>query len=488
MNNMTTRRSFLRQAAAVSVGFGGLQHAFAEGRQAITAAEPTIGYGPLKPDPDGILDLPAGFSYRVLSRTGERMDDGLFVPAKHDGMAAFPGPRGKTILVRNHECEHEPHGDGAFGPNLELRDRADVARLYDAGSGGRLPLGGTTTLVYDTRTGRLERHFLSLAGTLRNCAGGPTPWGTWITCEETTQLADTFFAKDHGYTFEVSATDAIALAEPMPLRAMGRFRHEAVAVDPETGIVYQTEDMDDGSIYRFIPNEPGKLAAGGRLQALAILDHSLCDTRNWLATTYHSPAVAVADTGSTETDRPLGPATSPRISVGTTLDVGWIELDDVEAPRDDLRYRGFDLGAARFARGEGMWFGRGAIYFACTTGGSAGLGQIWRYVPGRGEGRAGGEQSPGRLELFIEPNDGRLIENCDNLTVAPWGDLVITEDGPKEQYVVGVTPQGDIYRIGRNALNLSEFAGATFAPDGSTLFVNIQTPGLTLAIHGPWRS
>ncbi len=455
-----TRRQFLRQAGAVALGFTGLHTLFGMGCASSprTDAIP-YGFGPLRPDPEKILDLPDGFTYRILSRAGDPMDDGLFVPGRPDGMAAFEGPNGLTVLVRNHET-NVGAGDGAFGPGNRLLDRVPAEKLYDRARGEVTCLGGTTTLVFDTRTGRVERQFLSLAGTLRNCAGGPTPWNTWITCEETVQRADEHCLRDHGYNFEVPATATPALADPVPLTAMGRFNHEAVAVDPASGIVYQTEDRHDGLLYRYIPNEPGRLAAGGRLQALAVLDRPSLDTRNW--------------------DERLVPA-------GTTLEVRWIDLEDIEAPEDDLRLRGYEAGAARFARGEGMWYGRDAIYFACTNGGSARKGQIWRYVPSPDEGRPGETQRPGRLQLFVEPNDGGLIDNADNLTVAPWGDLIVCEDGSGEQFLVGITPAGEIYKFARNAVNDSEFAGATFSPDGTTLFVNIQTAGVTLAISGPWR-
>ena len=157
------------------------------------------------------------------------------------------------------------------------------------------------------------------------------------------------------------------------------------------------------------------------------------------------------------------------------------------APADDLRYQGFEKGAARFARGEGMWYGRDAIYFACTDGGRQKSGQIWRYVPSPAEGSSNERDKPGRLELFIEPNDGALVENCDNVTVTPWGDLILCENGPGEEFLVGVTPAGQFYRLARNAMDHADLAGATFAPDGSTLFVNIQGKGVTLAITGPWN-
>lgn len=272
-------------------------------------------------------------------------------------------------------------------------------------------------------------------------------------------LAGELTAKNHGYNFEVPATEDARIADPVPLKAMGRFNHEAIAVDPISGAVYETEDRHDGLIYRFLPNRNGRLAEGGRLQALAIRDQPSLDTRNWDVQT---------------------------VNIGEALEVEWIDLEDVDSPNDDLRHRGFAAGAARFARGEGMWFGNDAIYFACTNGGMAKTGQVWRYTPSPEEGTGGERQQPGRLQLFIEPNDSNLLEHCDNVTVAPWGDLILCEDGPEQQFLVGVTPEGNLYKFGQNVLSTSELAGATFSPDGSTLFFNIQSDGLTLAVTGPW--
>ena len=411
---------------------------------------PSERFGPLVADPAGILDLPAGFSYRKVSRMGDLMSDGFLVPGAPDGMAAFTGPDGYTIVVRNHEVNlgSDP-SMGPFGAANELLQRLGSEDLYDAGVAGEPCLGGTTTFVWDVGNQRLVSQHLSLVGTLRNCAGGPTPWNTWVSCEESVERISDVCAKDHGYPFEVPVTSTPQLAQPVPLTAMGRFNHEAVAVDPETYVVYQTEDTNDGLIYRYLPNEPGQLAAGGRLQALRVRDQWGLDTRNW---------------------------TETLVNPGMPLTIDWIDLDGVESPDDDLRYRGFARGAARFARGEGMWYGNGAVYFACTNGGKEKRGQIWRYVPG------------GTLELFVEPNDPGLMDNADNLTVAPWGDLIVCEDGSGEQYLVGITPTGGIYKFGRNAISESELAGVTFSPDGSTLFVNIQHNGLTLAITGPWLS
>ena len=452
------RRSFLKLSAATAFGFAGLHRALG------CACDPTLRgrnpgpYGDLIADPEGVLDLPVGFSYQIISRTGDQMDDGLLVPGAQDGMAAFRGAGGRTVLVCNHENSVGVVTQSAFGEAGELAERIDPADVYDT-SEGSFCAGGTTTLVYDTRERRLERRFLSLAGSLRNCAGGPTPWNSWITCEETTRSSGDLSELDHGYNFEVPALARPGLTAPVPLVAMGRFVHEAVAVDERSGIVYQTEDRGDGLIYRFLSKTPGKLIDGGVLQALKVVDHPSLDTSN----RFYS-----------------------RVEVGERLSVSWIDIENVESPNDDLRYQGFSRDAARFARGEGMWSGGGAIYFVCTSGGAAGKGQIWRYTPSPFEGTYREQKNPGMLELFIEPNDGCLVENADNVVVTPWGDLILAEDGPPDQFLVGVTMNGEVYKFARNALDGSEFAGPTFSPDGTAMFVNLQYSGLTLAIFGPW--
>jgi secreted PhoX family phosphatase len=254
--------------------------------------------------------------------------------------------------------------------------------------------------------------------------------------------------------FEVPSS-ARSLVRPVPLTAMGRFRREAIAVDPISQIVYQTEDDAEGLLYRFIPDAAGDLARGGKLQALALEGALGADTRNW------------TDSGASAT--PLR----------TPLPVRWIDMEEVTAPAGDLRLRGRAAGAAIFARGEGMALameaGLPAIYFACTSGGAARRGQVWRLVP---------SASGDRLELFAESTGEAHFDMVDNIVAAPWGDLIMCEDGDGDQYVRGLSPTGAVYPIARNTR--SEFCGACFSPDGSTLFVNVQEPGATYAIVGPW--
>jgi uncharacterized protein len=458
-----SRRQFLHTSAAITAGFAGLHSLFGRTANAVPATHLLHeGFGPLEADPHGLFDLPKGFSYRILSMQGNEMDDGFAVPGGPDGMAAFPGPDGLTIIVRNHELDNSQLAIGPFGSRNQDLGRIEPGLVYDAGFGKSPALGGTTTLLYDTARQRLLDQRISLAGTIRNCAGGPTPWNSWITCEETVQKANDECEKDHGYNFEVPARFKGSPVRPVPLVEMGRFNHEAIAVEEKSGIVYQTEDRQDGTLYRFIPNVPGELVRGGRLQQLVVADAPSLDTRNW----------------GRHRDVPIGQRVAVR----------WIDVENVQSPDDSLRYEGFEKGAARFARAEGMWAGSEDIYFACTSGGRERRGQIWKYTPSPAEGTAEEAQQPGMLELFVEPNNSGLIDNADNLTVTPWGDLIVCEDGPGEQFLVGITPEGGIYKFGRNAQNDSELAGACFSPDGTTMFVNVQWAGLTLAITGPWRN
>lgn len=456
------RRTFLKKTGIISTGFIGLQalitspfYSCATAVQAPSASK----YGPLLDDPLGKLKLPDGFSYKVIATKGELMTDGLLHPGAPDGMATFKGADGKVIIIRNHELM--PDGFGPFGKGNEMLANVPKEKFYDYGN-GKLPcVGGTSTLVFNEDTQEIEQSSLSLIGTIRNCAGGPTPWNSWVTCEEFVCNAEDGLEKEHGYCFEVPATDQIGLADPIPLKAMGKFNHEAICVDPRSGIVYLTEDQGDGLFYRFIPTVKEDLQQGGTLQALVIKGEPGRDTRNW-------------------------PNKGKDFPINKPIAVEWMDLENINSEKDDLRHRSFQQGAAIFARGEGIWFGDNELYFACTNGGKNESGQIFRYVPGGNEGTAKEENGSGSLELYLEPNDSKLLKSCDNLTVAPWGDLMICEDHP-HPFLVGVTTNGELYPFGENIGYKSEFAGGVFSPSGKTYFVNIQGPGLTLAIQGPWQ-
>jgi len=460
---VNNRRRFIKNSLAVSIGFWGLQSCI-NATKINTNSSVKNFYGPLLDDPNGILKLPKDFSYTIISKVGEKMSDGLFTPGKPDGMATFVNADNKVVIVRNHEISFGDTANSAFGQNNELLSKVDKSNFYDFGNGNYPGLGGTTTLLYNTATKKIEQSYMSLVGTIRNCAGGPTPWNTWLTCEEDVSIANNTIEKNHGYVFEVPSVTDGKVAAPLPIKEMGRFNHEAVAIDPNTGIVYLTEDRSDGLFYRYLPKNAKNLHKGGQLQILKFIDQDATDTRNWNS---------------------FG---KQNIETGKPYNVSWVNIDDVDAPEDDLRYRGYHTQkAAVFARGEGIWYGNKGVYFACTNGGSAKVGQIFKYEPSPNEGQNTEKDNPATITLFVEPNDSSIMNNADNLTIAPWGDVITAED-TEHPFLVGIRPNGELYKLAENIGYASEFAGVCFSPDGNTLFVNIQHAGLTIAINGPWKN
>ncbi|PCI61363.1 MAG: phosphatase [Kordiimonadales bacterium] len=388
-------------------------------------------------DPAGLCDLPKGFRYTVISKAEETMSDGYIVPDYHDGMGCFEGPNGALILVRNHEVPlYFPFDPASPAPDF----------AYDPTSSG-----GTTTIWLDDNLA-VTRHHLSLTGTIRNCSGGKTPWQTWISSEEPGSPgwgSGWQMGKRHGYNFEVDPLKPLQLAQP--LKAMGRFNHEAVAIDPASGIAYQTEDSSYGCFYRFLPTKAGHLAEGGTLQALKFVDGAINHT----------------------TKHPL--------QSGEKYLCTWVTVAEPDPEDNTVHLQAQKKGAAIFVRGEGLAVHDDGIYFSCTTGGAAGMGQIFKYVPGPGHGN-------GTIELVYEAKVRSILEKPDNITLNQWGDLIICEDNSLDtQCLVGLTPEGKIYYIAANTQ--SEWSGACFSPNGKILFANIHKgPGMTLAIQGPWEA
>lgn len=429
-------------------------------------------YGELQrmPDQNGqvILALPKDFQYVSFSRTGEAFGSGLIVPSRHDGMATFAGPGNTVRLIRNHEVSAI---SAPFG--------VPAARKYDAKGNG-----GCMTLDFDTRRKRLVRQFVSIAGTVNNCAGGWS-WrnGGWFTCEETTAGIKQGYEKPHGYTFLVPA-GADAAVDAVPLKGLGRFSHEAAVADA-SGVIYETEDAGNNSgFYRFVPNDARNPLAGGVLQMLAV-------TGNPGATLY---------TGQT---------------VGLRLPVHWVTIPvpdpALESGATSCFGQGRAAGGAAFNRLEGLFRGEDgrSMYFVSTSGGTArgpdgdGFGQLWHYIPGDDFTAAD------ELVLVFESSSGKVLESPDNICVTPNGGLLFCEDdavggqGASDTHplapgvdainrLIGLGPKGEPFEFALNVASDSEFAGAGFSPDGEVLFVNIQGEdalgtGMTLAIWGPWE-
>ena len=422
-------------------------------------------FGKLKNDPNKILDLPEGFEYSIISEQGRIMNDGLKTPAQADGMAAFKGSNGNINLVINHENHPASFKNSAFGTNNEYLEKIDFELIYDQGNGITPGTGGTTTVEYDPLTRQTKSQHLSLMGTEYNCAGGPTPWGSWLSCEECFSSPGTTFERNtvvtrekrHGYIFEVNPSDKNT-TKPIPLKEMGRFEHEAAAIDPISGAIYLTEDKHRSLFYRFIPNTRDQLSLGGRLQALSIIKKKSFDTRNW-------NSMAIQENEWHETK--------------------WIDLENVDSDKNDLRLRGFELGAARFARGEGICYAENSIFLTATIGGTERMGQVFEYRINR-EFSKNAQGVAGHIKLLAESNTESTLQHADNIIMSPWGDLIICEDSNNYCGLVGISPSGKQYIFADNTYTDSELCGVCFSPDGQLMFVNIQNSGLTLAINGPW--
>lgn len=448
-----TRRRLLRTAALGTLAAGGLALAYGPLRrwwrlacldQAVAGG---LGYGPLKRDPAGLLDLPEGFSYRIILEQGQPMSDGGRVPGSPDGTGVFLMADGSYRLVRNHELESHQHGRAPYGGGWRPPEKA----FFDPGA-----LGGTITTVLD-RDLRVQKSFVSLAGTVRNCAGCATPWGSWLSCEESVKSpADgTNYQRVHGYVFEVPAA-ADGPADPVPLKAMGRFLHEGAAVDPGSGVVYQTEDRGDGCIYKFRPQAPGELSRG-RLFALRVRDRPGLNTGN--------------------------PAGGAAIAVGKPLPADWVELREPDSQDDTLRLQAKALGAATFVRGEGMaWRGK-SVVFTATSGGAAGLGQLWEFAPDA--------QSPtgaGSLTLLAEAAEQCEFNKPDNLAVQPGGELIFAEDNRAYTRLIGLSADGRPYPFAYFRQDTSEeLSGLAFSPDNRFMLASLYDLGLTLLITGPFH-
>lgn len=463
------RRSFISSLAATSASFalastGLAQRAELLSRDADAARMISPGYGPLIPTAskntgETFLALPRGFEYNIIGRADSPLTDGRKTPRLHDGMATFKVGR-ELRIVRNHEIVggHVPRPGSAIGS----------ANHYDEAAGG-----GTTTLIVDPKTREIVRSFVSLSGTLINCSGGPTPWGSWISCEEST-LGRAIrtnsrgakvggFEKPHGYCFEVFASANTNLP-PVPLKAMGRFEHEAIAVDRKTGIIYLTEDLNPCGFYRFLPKRNKRLAEGGVLQMLAVKGHDQYDTRK----------------GQKQ---------------NAVLTATWVTIDDPDPESTDVdtqavSKQGRAKGGAIFARLEGCCADPdGRIFFTSTSGGDTGGGQIWRYDHV--------SRDEGRLTMLFESPGRDILDMPDNVCVMPKSRLLfVCEDsdyvgvgGTPENYMRILTPDGRIADFIRNIapkFERAEFAGVTFSPDGKTLFFNLQQLGATFAVWGNW--
>jgi secreted PhoX family phosphatase len=502
--DLSRRRLMIGGSAAVAAAFGGPLAAMAKrpeytGECRPGEASPMVAspYGPTFPTNDEttglpLIELPAGFRYLSTGWTGDLMSDGLPTPAAHDGMGVVLqrriGMGNEMVLVRNHELSTSTSAARIVGI-----DRSDVAK-YDTGlTGSNYQIGGNTNLVF--RNGRWAESWTSLGGINRPCAGGSTTWGSWLSNEEIRSNNVSSTGKKHGYIFEVPADTTQNAFTNLPIVDMGRMSHEASVIDPATGHWYLTEDQGDANtLYRFLPNNAngglGSLHAGGRLQGLAVVGTPNADLRfPKLCEKFQCTWVDIAN---------------PDLD-GATLAVAGIGNLSASGP-----YRqAYANGAAIFGANEGCWVADGIVYFSDkrVATSPARAGRIWAL-----------HLATMTLEAIFVSNDILIGNSPDNIVVSPRGGLMFCEDGgangPKgdpaavvdTMRLMGVTPQGASYVFAKHHFNFSadqlaaagkstalagdrrgsEWAGSVFSPDGLWLFVNLYSPGITLAITGPW--
>lgn len=465
LSRPVSRRLFLG-ATATTVTTAGL---VAVGSHTSYAAPPR----PVDPAPfdlsasadGGKLALPRGFKATRVSTIGVEplLDDrgGSVVgktPSNLDGTGCF-SERNVTRLVRNHECR----------ANSTVPVPLVAGTVYDG-----VPTGmGGNTVVETKNDGTFVRQWVALSGTIRNCAGGETPWGSWLACEEDTTKAGTTVTssvdgrqyvtkKDHGYVFEVFP-DVVAWQIPLPIKAWGRAVWEGAAIGPNCTDAYLTEDTGGGLFYRWTAPAGTQIGPGiarrfgdndGVLQAAQLV-------RNGTALRHYG------ELSQADLDKPYP--------------VTWIDGgSDRQTQRATLRSQ--YPGATVHPKIEGCWSDGKDLWFTLSDVNAA---EAARYGIDQDQGMVMYyDYAAQTLTLKVYYEVGNYFDSPDNITVSPWGTIVLAEDGSDPNHLIAWTPRAGSRPLAKDTAGRGEWAGPCFNRSGSVLFASVQSD-CTYAITGP---
>jgi secreted PhoX family phosphatase len=424
------RREFLKAGLTVAGGLA-LGPNFWERLYAAPAQPGPSPYGPLQAADINGLMLPAGFTSRVIARAGLPVVPAPYIwPIFPDGAACFPADDGGWNYVVNSETpSHGALPDG-------------VQRL-----------GGASAIHFNAQ-GKITDAYRVLSGTRTNCAGGATPWGTWLSCEEFDDGDDGGSTASAGRVWECDPTGK---NKAIRRDALGAFEHEAAAVDPATHQVYLTEDKGDGRFYRFTPAS-------------------------------FSGTPSDLDAGTLAAAQLIGPADGP-------WNVAWDVIPDPSAT--EVQTRKQVAATTPFRGGEGCFHDDGIVYF--TTKGDN---KVWRF-------HVASQTMDILYDAADPPNQGdTVLSGVDNVVVSRSGDVFVAEDGGNMEIVM-ITPDnvvapvlratGPQHGLFENPLPdpagevplVSEITGPTFSPDGSRLYFSSQRGfvlGITYEVRGPFRA